>query len=63
VKYVPPPSSRNCGPCVADRAYSHSQAEHGKAERRLQEERVTLTRFYAELHDIDEVIKAKKQMN
>jgi structural maintenance of chromosome 2 len=35
--------------------------EHGEAERRLQEERVTLTRFDAELRDLDEVIKAKKQ--
>ena len=32
-------------------------------ERRLQEERVTLTRFYAELRNIDEVIKAKKRIN
>jgi hypothetical protein len=32
-------------------------------ERRLQEELVTLSRFYAELRDIDEVIKAKKRIN
>ena len=63
MKYVPPPSSRNRGPHVTDHAHSHSQAEHGEVERRLQEERVTLTRFYAELRDIDEVIKAKKRIN
>jgi len=38
------------------------QAEHAEAERRLQEERATLTRFDAELRDLDEVIKAKKQV-
>ena len=32
-------------------------------ERRLKEERVMLTQFYAELRDIDEVIKAKKRIN
>jgi len=37
------------------------QAEHGEAERRLQEERATLTRFDTELRELDEVIKAKKQ--
>ena len=37
------------------------QAEHGEAERRLQEERDTLTRFDTELSKLDEVIKAKKQ--
>ena len=61
MKYVPPPSSRNRRPHVPDRAHSHSQAEHGEAERCLQEERATLTRFYGELRDFDEVIKAKKQ--
>ena len=35
--------------------------EHGEAERRLQEERATLTRFDTELRELDEVIKAKKQ--
>ena len=37
------------------------QAEHGEAERRLREERATLTRFDTELRELDEVIKAKKQ--
>jgi structural maintenance of chromosome 2 len=37
------------------------QAEHAEAERRLQEERATLTRFDTELRELDEVIKAKKQ--
>ena len=37
------------------------QAEHGEAERRLQEERATLTRFDTELRELDEVIKAKKR--
>ena len=56
-----PPVLATTGPHVSDRAHSHSQAEHGEAERRLQEERATLTRFDAELHDLEEVIKAKKQ--
>ena len=38
-----------------------TQAEHGEAERRLQEERATLTRFDTELRELDDVIKAKKQ--
>jgi structural maintenance of chromosome 2 len=46
---------------TTDRAHSHSQVEHGEVERRLQEERETLTRFDAELRDLDEVIKVKKQ--
>jgi len=37
------------------------QAEHGEAERRLQEERATLTQFDTELRELDEVVKAKKQ--
>ncbi|KAH9958743.1 hypothetical protein BC827DRAFT_1218239 [Russula dissimulans] len=37
-----------------------SEEEHGEAEGRPQEERVTLTRFDTELRDLDEVIKAKK---
>ncbi len=36
------------------------QAEHGEAEHHLQEERATLTRFYTELREFDEVLKAKK---
>ena len=52
VKYVPPPSSRNRGPHIADRAHSHSQAEHGEVER-LQEDRATLIRFDAEFCDLD----------
>jgi len=40
---------------------SKSEAEHAEAERRLQEERATLTRFDTELRELDEVIKAKKQ--
>ncbi|KAH9958739.1 SMCs flexible hinge [Russula dissimulans] len=35
--------------------------EHGEAEGRLQEEHATLTHFDTELHDLDGVIKAKKQ--
>ena len=46
---------------TTDRAHSHSQVEHGEVERRLQEERETLIRFDAELRDLDEVIKVKKQ--
>ncbi|KAI0247376.1 condensin complex subunit SMC2 [Lactifluus subvellereus] len=45
---------------LADKV-AKGEAEHGEAERRLQEERATLTRFDAELRDLDEVIKAKKQ--
>ena len=48
-----PPSSRNrAPPHVADRAHSHSQGEHGEAER-LQEDRATLIRFDAEFRDLD----------
>ncbi|KAI9457325.1 condensin complex subunit SMC2 [Lactarius psammicola] len=45
---------------LADKV-AKSEAEHGEAERRLQEERATLTRFDTELRELDEVIKAKKQ--
>ena len=38
-----PPVLATAGPHVADRAHSHSQAEHGEADRCLQDERVTLT--------------------
>jgi len=37
------------------------QAEHGGSERRLQEERATLTRFDTESRERDEVIMTKKQ--
>ena len=46
---------------TTDCAHSHSQVEHDEVKRRLQEERETLTRFDAELRDLDEVIKVKKQ--
>ncbi|KAI0296748.1 condensin complex subunit SMC2 [Multifurca ochricompacta] len=45
---------------LADKV-AKSETEHGEAERRLQEERATLTRFDTELRELDEVIKAKKQ--
>jgi structural maintenance of chromosome 2 len=38
-----------------------SQASHAKAERKLLEERATLTRFDAELKELERVIKEKKQ--
>ncbi|THH15903.1 hypothetical protein EW146_g4642 [Bondarzewia mesenterica] len=37
------------------------EAEHAKAERRLQDERATLTRFDTELRELEGVIKEKKQ--
>ena len=37
------------------------QADLREAERRLQEERATLTRFDTESRELDEVIKAKKR--
>ncbi|KAH9957615.1 P-loop containing nucleoside triphosphate hydrolase protein [Russula dissimulans] len=46
---------------LADKV-AKSEEEHGEAEGRPQEERATLTRFDTELHDLDEVIKAKKQV-
>jgi hypothetical protein len=39
----------------------HPTGEHGGAERRLREERLTFTRFDTELRELDELIKAKKQ--
>ena len=48
-------------PCCYKYLKLIQQAEHGEAERRLQEERPTLTRFDTGLRDLDEVIKAKKQ--
>ncbi|KAI9440164.1 hypothetical protein F5148DRAFT_1154121 [Russula earlei] len=45
---------------LADKV-AKSEAAHGEVERRLQEERVTLTRFDTELREQDEVIKARKQ--
>jgi structural maintenance of chromosome 2 len=42
-------------------AYSPWQAAHAKVERKLQEERATLTRFDNELKELDHVIKEKKQ--
>ena len=38
-----------------------TQVSHAKAEKKLQEERATLTRFDNELKELDRVIKAKKQ--
>jgi predicted nucleic acid-binding Zn-ribbon protein len=38
------------------------QASHAKPERKLQEERATLTAFDNELRDLDHVIKGKKQV-
>jgi structural maintenance of chromosome 2 len=38
-----------------------SEASHAKASSKLQEERATLTRFDAELKDLEHVIKEKKQ--
>jgi septal ring factor EnvC (AmiA/AmiB activator) len=37
------------------------QAAHAKAEKKLQEERATLTRFDNELKELERVIKEKKQ--
>jgi septal ring factor EnvC (AmiA/AmiB activator) len=37
------------------------QASHAKAEKKLQEERATLTRFDNELKELERVIKTKKQ--
>lgn len=38
-----------------------TQAAHAKAEKKLQEERATLTRFDNELKELERVIKEKKQ--
>ena len=38
----------------------HSQVKHGEAERRLQDERATLTQFDVELRDLGKAIKVKK---
>jgi structural maintenance of chromosome 2 len=37
------------------------QGKHAAAEQKLKQERATLTRFDAEINELDEVIKAKEQ--
>ncbi|KAI0245037.1 respiratory-chain NADH dehydrogenase [Lactifluus subvellereus] len=48
-------------PHVTTVQHSHSQVGYDRVEHQLQEEQMTLTWFDAELHDLDEVVKMKKQ--
>jgi len=53
------------GPDDSDKRYlifGSKQAEHAKAEEKLQEEMATLSRFDMELKELNRVIKEKKAM-